>query len=521
MMKKTGKFSEGIQRFGRSMFLPIAVMAPIGMVLGITGALVQPYMIAKVPFLGIGAINTALKSLQSIANVIFDNLALLFAMGIAYGMSKNEKGIAVFSSVLSYLTLNATMNVWLKVTGTLAEESVMEQVGQGVVLGIHTLQIDVLGGIICGLLAAFAADRYYRKQLPLALAFFSGRKFVPIVSVGFSIIAGLIIPFIWQWVTSGLGELSKVLLSDYVGTFLYTTLNRLLIPFGLHHVWNALIRYTSAGGTYFIDGKEYVGVLPALNYILFKAGPASPAWSMLPKLTRFMAQNQMVETLFVIPAIGLAMYNTAFEKNKKFVKGMIITMVLTAVLGNVTEPIEFSFLFLSPPLFIVYSITRGIYAVLLYMMNTAVGYIRGTIFDFGIFGLMYPGTRWYNIIIVGALMAAVYYFMFKWAILKLNLATPGREDEVSDNNLLQNKMYDKVAELVIEGLGGKNNIVRVENCVSRLRVDLKDINVVNKEKLKESGTTGIFFPSKNHIHVVFGPHVEFVRDAVDDELKRE
>jgi len=518
-MKKN--FNEQVQRFGRSLLLPIAVMAPVGMVLGLTGALVQSYMIERLPFLGNPTLQLILTSLRDIANVVFNNIPVLFAMGVAYGTSKKDKGIAVFSSILSYLVLNGTINIWLKATGNLAAADVAAQVGQGTVLGMQTLRLDALGGIISGLIGAIMTDRFYNLELPLALAFFSGKKFVPIVSIGVSIVVGLIIPYFWQYITEILIALSVVLISRPFGTFLFIIMNRLLIPFGLHHVWNSLIRFTEAGGTYTIAGEEVVGVLPALNKILFELGPSHEAWELMPQLTRFMAQNQMLLTLFMIPAVGLAMYRCAYDKNKPYAKGIILTMVLTPFLGNVTEPIEFSFLFIAPLLYAVYVLIAGIGSVALDLMGTAVGYIRGTIFDFAIFGLMYENTKWYNLFIVGIPIAVITYFVFTWAIKKWNIPTPGREeDEMTDNILIREKRYDEVAKIVVEALGGKSNIVYVDNCITRLRIDLKDYNLVDKEKLKESGTSGIFFPTKNHIHIVFGPNVEFVRNAVDEFLEK-
>lgn len=519
-MSKRKKISEQIQRFGRSLLLPIAVMAPVGMVLGLTGALVQSYMIERIPMLGNPTLKLILISLRSIANVIFSNIPVLFAMGVAYGVAKKEKGIAVFSSIISYLILNATINVWLNATGKLAPADQMAQMGQGMVLGIQTLRLDVLGGIISGLIGAKMTDRFYQLELPVAFAFFSGKKFVPIASIAVTMVVGLIVPFFWQLVTSALISMSSIILSGVFGVFLNIVMVRLLIPFGLHHVWSALLRFTPAGGTYVIDGENFVGVLPALNKILFELGPSHEAWDMLPDLTRFMAQNQMLVTLFIIPAIGLAMYKTAYAKNRPYVKGIIITMVLTPFLGNVTEPMEFSFLFIAPLLYILYVGLAAAGSVVLYLLKTGVGYIRGTIFDFAIFGLMYENTRWYNLLIVGIPLFVITYFLFSWAIKKWNISTPGREeDEVSYNTLLKEKRYAEVAKIVIESIGGRSNIVHVENCVTRLRIDLKDMKIVDKDQLKESGTSGIFFPSKNHIHIVFGPNVEFVKNAVDRELE--
>lgn len=513
------KISQEVQRFGRSLLLPIAIMAPMGMILGVTGAFVQPYMIERIAFLQNDTLQMILVGLRDIADVIFSNIPILFAMGVAYGMTRNDKGIAVFSSIVSYLILHGTINAVLSATGNLADPEVMTQVGQGMVLGIQTLRIDVLGGIIAGLIATYSADRFYRTELPLAFAFFSGTKIVPIISSAFTIIAGLIIPLFWQYFITALTSMSGIILSRF-GPPLSIAINRLLIPFGLHHVWTAFIRFTPAGGVYMIGGEEYTGVLNALNEVLFNHGPGTEAWELMPDLTRFMAQNQMLLTLFMIPAVGLAMYHTAYDENKKAVRGIILTLVITPFLGNITEPMEFSFLFIAPMLYLVYIVLVAVGSFFLASLGTAVGYIRGTIFDFAIFGLLYEDTRWYNLFIVGIPLALITYFSFRYLIVKWDVKTPGREGDASKHSeLLANREYDKVADLVVRGLGGVQNITSVENCVTRLRVDLKSTDAIDKETLERSGTTGLFFPAKNHIHVVFGPQVEFVRHAVDDIVK--
>ncbi|WP_318367090.1 PTS transporter subunit EIIC [Enterobacter sp.] len=509
---------DDIQTFGRALLLPIAVLAPVGMVMGICAALGQNYMIDKAPFLGNPAFKAFLASAGSISSVIFQNIPLLFAMGVAYGMSKKEKGIAVFASVIAYLTLLISMHVHLKLMGQLTKGD-LSLVGQGMVLGIQTLKIEALGGIIAGLLAAKTTDRYYRLQLPLAFAFFSGKKSVAIITIAFAVPTGLVIPFIWDIFTAGMRILAKVMMAPDIGAGIYMTLNRLLIPFGLQHVLSSTVRFTEAGGTYLIDGQTYVGILPAMNKILFELGPNHPAWAQyMPTLTSYLASTQMLTTLFRVPAIGLAMYHTAHIRNKKFARGMILTVVLTAMLGNITEPLEFSFLFIAPQLFVVYALLCGLLTIPLQMLDVSVGYIRGTVFDFGIFGLMYENTHWPNLILLGLVNFVVFYVVFRYAIRKYDIKTPGRESDTADSTLLNQKQYDKVAERVIAGLGGRENIKRVENCVSRLRIDLHDQQKIDMELLKESGSLGTFIPSSHHIHVVFGPHVEFVRNAVDDCL---
>lgn len=514
------KYNQAIQKFGRTLLLPIGVMAPMGMILGITGAFVQSYMIARFPILGNPIINTTLVSIRTIAGIIFDNIPLLFAMGVAYGMSKKDKGISVFASVIGYLVMLISMNVWLKVTGNLADPETMSQAGQITILGIQTLNINAIGGIVAGLVAAWATDKFYNLQLPVAFAFFAGKKSVAIICILIMSGVGLTVPFVWQVFVKLLTKLSVIFLSP-VGPFFTAAGERAFIPFGLHHLWNSLFRFTEAGGTYLINGETYVGVVPTMNEILFNLGPSSEYWEMMPKLTRFMAQQQMLCTMFAFPAIALAMYKTSYKENRPLVKSLMITCVVTALLGNVTEPLEFSFVFISPLLYIIYACIIGIGAVTLSFANVAIGYIRGTIFDFAIFGLLYEKTNWLPFVIIGICLSLVTYFVFKWFILKFDVKTPGREDAPSlDNTLVREKQFDKIAQIVVEALGGKENIKNVENCITRLRIDVEDIKKIDNKKLSESGCSGVFFPAPKHIHIVFGPLVEFVRNAVDDEMSK-
>lgn len=517
-MVKERNFNQKVQEFGRTLLLPIAVMAPVGMILGITGALVQPYMIDRFSFLGNATLNTILINLRTIAGAVFDNIPLMFAMGVAYGMSKKDKGISVFASVIGYIILIVTMNAWLVATNNLVEPEVMSQYGQIEVLGIQTMNINALGGIITGLVAAWVTDKFYKLELPIAFAFFSGKKSVPIITMGIMIVIGLVIPFVWQLLVSALTKLSVVFLSP-IGPFFTAAGERLFIPFGLHHLWNALFRFTEAGGSYVINGQTYVGIVPALNEVLFNLGPSSEYWDIVPSLTRFMAQQQMLCTLFAFPAIGLAMYNTAYDENKEMVKSLMITCILTALLGNVTEPLEFSFVFIAPLLYLVYAVIIGIGAVALSFANVGIGYIRGTIFDFAIFGLLYEKTNWISFVIIGSILSVVTYFIFKWAIIKFDLKTPGREDKLSANSsLIREKRYAEIASIVIQALGGKSNIKNVDNCITRLRIDLRDVKLVDHKLLETSGCSGIFLPAPKHIHIVYGPLVEFVRNEIDAQL---
>lgn len=513
------KTKDEIQVFGRSLLLPIGIMAPVGMLLGLMGAFTQGYMIEQFPFLGNEVLQTVLSGIQQISSIIFNNIPILFALGVAYGMSKHEKGISVFAAMISYLTLLVTMNVYLEVTGTMADPEIMNEMGQRTVLGIQTVSVDTAGGIISGLLAAKVTDRFYRTQLPLAFAFFSGKKLVLILAFIFTIPVGLIVPIVWAWFTMLLIAISPVLMHPTYGVAVFNILNRLLIPFGLHHVLNAIVRFTEAGGVYVIEGQTYVGVLNAMNEVLFELGPTHEAWEeVMPSISPYLAPTQMLRNLFRFPAIGLAMYKTAYKEHKKIAKGIILTVVLAASLGNVSEPLEFSFMFISPLLYFIYVILSGLTTIPLMLFDIRMGYIRGTIFDFGIFGLLYENTNWINLVLIGIANFIIFYFAFKWLIVKLDVKTPGREDIDRDITLLNNKEYDKISELVVQGLGGRDNITNVDNCVTRLRIDLKSTKSIDEGALKKTGASGIFFPKKNHVHVVFGPHVEFIRNEVDDRM---
>lgn len=512
------KINMKLQTFGRTLLLPIGVIAPIGLVLGVANALTQSYMVDLVPFLANPYLNGFLVALKNISQVIFDNMPILFAMGVAYGLSRKDKGIAVFAAVISYLVLNMTMNQYLVLTNTLQDPEVMAQYSQTMVLGIQTVRVDVLGGMIIGGVAAWATDRFYTTELPTAFAFFSGKKLPPIITIGCAIALGFILPVIWAQVTEVLTQFGSLFQKQVLGTFVYWTGNRMLIPFGLHHVFASLIRYTEMGGVYNICGQDYIGALNALNVAMFDSTcQAQVTPEQMSRVTRFVGQGQMLNTLFFVPAAGLAMFHEAKDKNKAAAAGLITTSVLAAVLGNVTEPMEFTFMFISPFLYVFHALMNGIGGALLAALGTSVGYIRGTIFDFAIFGLMVPGSRWYNIIIVGLPMGVLYYFTFRFAIRKWNLLTPGREEVTQIN--LNEVNREELAKQIIEGLGGKENITYVSNCITRLRVDIDNKTLVKKEVLDKTGAAGIFFPTSKHVQIVYGPQVEFIKNAVDEAMK--
>ncbi len=519
MKKILNKINAPLQRFGRTLLLPIGVMAPIGMVLGISKALQQNYMLETFEFLASPLVSGFFSALINISNVVFGNIPLLFAMGVAYGLSRKEKGIAVFSATIGYLVLLATMREFLVITDQLVAPEEMAKNAQVIQLGIQTVRVDVLGGMIMGIVAALVTDRFYNIQLPVYLAFFGGKKFPPMVTIVVAVGLGFTLPFVWIGVTAVLIQLGFIFEQRILGTFIFPVVNRMLIPVGLHHVFNSMIRYTEMGGTYLVCGVEQIGALNALTYSYFDpvCGGTVPPEEM-KEYTRFMAQTQMITTLFTLPAVALAMYHTAYDKYKKEAAGLLVALCATAFFGNVTEPMEFTFMFLSPILYMTHAVLDGIAAVLLYISGTAVGYIRGTIFDFIVFGIGVPGSGWFNIVWVGLLIGAAEYSIFRMVIVKFDLPTPGREKVT--NLDIKNTDMDQLGRDIIEALGGRENIVHVENCITRLRIDFVDKTKISSSKIDATGANGVIFTTSTHIHIVYGPQVEFIKNSVTDQLKK-
>ena len=316
MNKTKSSWKDGIQTFGRSLLLPIALLAPIGMVMGICSAMTQSYMIAKFPFLGNEIVKLIFSSLQTITNIVFNNIPLLFAMGVAQGMAKKEKGIAVFAATVGYLTLNVVMSVYLKATGTLADPAVAAQVGQGTVLGIQTLKIEAMGGLIAGLVATKVADKFYRLELPLAFAFFGGKKSIPIITFACMIPIGLVVPIIWNALTSFLISISFIFTTPYIGSAIYYALNRALIPFGLHHVFYLPFWQTGVGGSMEVAGKMIEG-----GQNIFFAQLADPSTVHFSADACRYFSGEFIFMIFGLPGAALAMYRCAKPEKKKASEG--------------------------------------------------------------------------------------------------------------------------------------------------------------------------------------------------------
>ena len=497
-----------LQRVGRSFMLPIALLPVAGLLLGIGSSFTNQTMLEAYNLTGIiyegGVLYTILDIMNQCGSAIFNNLALLFAMGVAIGMAKKEKEVAALSGAIAYLVMNTAISAMINAAGGVEAMAANTTTTS---LGITTLQMGVFGGIIVGLGVAALHNRFYKIQLPQVLSFFGGTRFVPIICTIVYVIVGVAMFYIWpqvQYVISLLGNL--VLQSGYAGTWVYGLIERALIPFGLHHVFYMPFWQTAMGGTAVIDGAVIQG---AQN--IFFAELASKSTEVFSvSATRFMS-GKFPFMIFGLPGAALAMYRTAKPEKKKVAGGLLISAALTAMLTGITEPIEFTFLFVAPAMYVVHCIYAGLSYMLMHILNVGVGMtFSGGLIDLTLFGILQGNdkTHWIWIVVVGLIYFVLYYFTFYFMIKKMNLKTPGREDDDEETKLFtradfkaktgvgpdaagQSSFSDPVSAMILEGLGGKSNISDVDCCATRLRVTVQDASKVSDATLKKSGASGV------------------------------
>ncbi len=525
-MKKKGEnglFSV-LQRVGRSFMLPIALLPIAGLLLGIGSSLtnattIEAYNLGAI--LGPGTLlNSVMQILAQTGNIVFTNLPIIFAMGVALGMAEKEHGTAVLSAAIAFFIMHQTISTLLRLNGQL-EEGVMLSGTVANVVGIQSLEMGVFGGIIVGLGVAALHNRFYKIQLPTVISFFGGVRFVPIISTFVYIIVGIIMYFVWPYIQRAIYSLGDLVLSSgYFGTFIYGTIERALIPFGLHHVFYMPFWQTGLGGSMVIDGQTIAG---AQN--IFFAQLASPSTSVFSvEATRFMS-GKFPLMIFGLPGAALAMYSVAKPSKKKVAGGLLLSAALTSILTGITEPLEFTFLFVAPVLYIIHCVFAGLAYMIMHILRVGVGMtFSGGVIDLFLFGILQGNakTNWINIIWVGILYFIVYYFIFRYLIKKFNFVTPGREDDEADTKLYTRKDVNAAKEdkspLILEGLGGKDNIVNVDCCATRLRVTVKDSSKVKDAALKQSGASGII-KSGSGVQVIYGPRVTVIKSNFEDYLE--
>ena len=521
-----------LQRVGRSFMLPIALLPVAGLLLGIGSSFTNETMLAAYGLNSVihpgTLIYTILDVMSQTGNAVFSNLALLFAMGVAIGMARKEKEVAALSGAVAYIIMNTAIQAMINAAGGV---EAMPANSTTTMLGITTLQMGVFGGIVVGLGVAALHNKFYKIELPQVLAFFGGTRFVPIVSSIVYLVVGIAMFYIWPVVQNGIAALGAlVLASGYAGTFIYGLLERALIPFGLHHVFYMPFWQTAVGGTAIIDGVTVTG---AQN--IFFAELASKSTTVFSvSATRFMA-GKFPFMMFGLPGAALAMYQCAKPEKKKAAGGLLLSAALTAFLTGITEPLEFTFIFVALPMYAVHCVLAGLSFMLMHILNVGVGMtFSGGLIDLVLFGVMQGNakTHWVWVVVVGAVYFVLYYIIFRFMISKFNYKTPGRDDaeevklytraDVNARNAASGSTAptgdDPVSALIVEGLGGAANLSDVDCCATRLRCTVKDAALVRQDVLKASGASGVICKG-NGVQVVYGPKVAVIKAKLEDYLE--
>ena len=523
-----------LQRVGRSFMLPIAILPVAGLFLGIGGSFTNANMIEAYGLTGILGEGTFLYAILSVLNkcgdIVFANLPILFAMGVAIGMAKKEKEVAVLAAAIAFFIMHSAIGAMLSVTDaaqTLPNGSITS------VVGIESLQMGVFGGIIVGLGVAALHNRFYRIELPQVLSFFGGTRFVPIICSIVYLIVGIIMFYIWPVIQEGIYAIGDVVRgSGYAGTLIYGIMERALIPFGLHHVFYIPFWQTAVGGTAIVDGNLIEG---AQN--IFFAQLASPNTTVFDvEATRFMA-GKFPLMIFGLPGAALAMYHVAKPEKRKIAGGLLLSAALTSMLTGITEPLEFTFLFVTPVLYVIHCVFAGCAYMLMHIFHVGVGMtFSGGLIDLTLFGIMQGNekTNWIWVVIIGVAYFVVYFLLFSFLIKKFNFKTPGREDDDVETKLYTRADVNAakaanasttnvteemaVSQLICQGLGGKKNISDVDCCATRLRCTVFDASKVQEELLKQSGAAGVIQKGLG-VQVIYGPKVTVIKSNLEDYLE--
>ncbi|MBO5114297.1 MAG: PTS transporter subunit EIIC [Lachnospiraceae bacterium] len=533
-----------LQRIGRSFMLPIAILPVAGLLLGIGSSFTNETMITTYGLERALGDETVLHALLVIMNkvgsAVFDNLPLIFAVGVAIGMAKKEKEVSALSAVIAYFVMNTAISAMLLNSGQILDNGeISADVLQGTiasVCGIKTLQMGVFGGIIVGLGVAALHNRFYKIALPNALSFFGGTRFVPIISTIVYMFVGILLYFVWPAIQNGIYALGSLVTgSGYVGTLIFGLIKRALIPFGLHHVFYMPFWQTAVGGTMEVGGQLVQG---GQNIFFAQLADSADIVHFSADATRYFS-GEFIFMIFGLPGAALAMYHCAKPEKKKAAGGLLLSASLASMMTGITEPLEFSFLFVAPALFAVQVILAGFAYMIAHMLNIAVGLtFSGGLLDLFLFGILQGNekTSWMKIIPVGIIYFFLYYFIFRFMIKKFDFKTPGREDDDSETKLYtradvnarkENEKTgnagelqpDPVSEIIVRGLGGKGNISDVDCCATRLRCSVFDAKLVNDSILKSTGASGVVHKG-NGVQIIYGPHVTVIKSNLEDYLEK-
>ncbi len=522
-----------LQRVGRSFMLPIAILPVAGLLLGVGGSFTNETMLETYGLMGIMGpgtfLNAILQVMSAAGDIVFANLPIIFAMGVAIGMAKKEKEVAALSAAIAFFIMHASIGAMITNHG--GTEAMLEGATTSVV-GITSLQMGVFGGIIVGLGVAALHNRFYKIELPQVLSFFGGTRFVPIVCGLAYTVVGILMFFIWPVIQQGIYAVGGVVLqSGYAGTWIYGLMERALIPFGLHHVFYLPFWQTALGGTMEVGGRMVEG---AQN--IFFAQLADPSVEHFAvSATRFMS-GKFPLMIFGLPGAALAMYKVAKPEKKKAVAGLLLSAALTSMLTGITEPLEFTFLFVAPILYVVHCIFAGAAYMLMHICGVGVGMtFSGGLIDMFLFGILQGNakTSWIWIVAVGVVYFVVYYFLFAFLIQKMDLKTPGRDDSEEVKLYRRSDVdarkkgaasgsaaseEDALSASICRGLGGKKNISDVDCCDTRLRCTVHKSELVDDNLLKSTGASGVVHKG-NGVQVIYGPRVTVIKSNLEDYLE--
>ena len=530
-----------LQRVGRSFMLPVAILPIAGILLGIGASFTNPTTIATYGLGGVLGTGTPLHALLSImssaGSTIFGNLPIIFAVGVAIGMAKAEKEVAALSAMIAFFVMHTSCNAMLKIGGQiLADGTIAPNVLEGTIApscGIMSFQMGVFGGIIVGIGVALLHNRYHKIILPNALSFFGGSRFIPIISTIVFLFVGIAMYFVWPLAQQGIFALGGLVTgTGYIGTLIFGIIKRALIPFGLHHVFYLPFWQTGVGGSMMIDGQLIQG-----GQNIFFAQLASPNVAHFSAdATRYFS-GEFIFMIFGLPGAALAMYHCARPEKKMVAGGLLLSAALTCMLTGITEPIEFSFLFVAPALFAVQVVLAGAAYMIAHMLNIAVGLtFSGGLLDFFIFGILQgeAKTSWMYVIPVGIVYFFLYYFIFRWMILHFGFKTPGREDDDEETKLYTKADYkaregaggaagsdagfDAKSAAIAKGLGSKRNITSVDCCATRLRCSVADASLVDEKLLKATGAVGVIVKGTG-VQVIYGPQVAVIKSNLETYLE--
>ncbi|WP_096199961.1 glucose-specific PTS transporter subunit IIBC [Bacillus sp. FJAT-45350] len=492
-----------LQKVGKALMLPVALLPAAGLLLAFGNAFKNPDLLRRIPALEAGWFQLIADVMEQAGGIVFANLPILFAVGVAVGLAGGD-GVAGLAALIGYLVMNVTMGVLLGVT---ADSIVADPFSYANVLGIPTLQTGVFGGIIIGLLGAYMFNRFYNIELPQYLGFFAGKRFVPIATAVSALLLGILMIFIWPPVQVGLNAFSYAMVdaNRTVSALIFGIIERALIPFGLHHIfyapfWFEFGQYTDTAGQLWRGDQR-------IFFAQLRDGVELTAGTFMTGKFPFM--------MFGLPAAALAMYHMAKPEKKKVVAGIMGSAALTSFLTGITEPLEFTFLFVAPVLFAIHAVFAGLSFMVMHILDVKIGMtFSGGVIDYLLFGVLPNRTAWWLVIPVGLVFSVIYYFGFRFAIKKFDLKTPGREDDVSSDNAVSGPVGDLPFE-VLAGIGGKDNIKHLDACITRLRIEVHDIKGVNKERLKALGASGVLEVG-NNIQAIFGPKSDILKGQIQD-----